>query len=99
MSSILFYSTRKTQKLDRIGALKGGPFRIFQHFSHKTSKKLKGGLFGGKICFEKKVPQCRKNWKGRPFSLARYCLLREKKENLFDSVQFDTIKFRRTFKN
>ena len=26
---VLFYRTRKTQKLDRIGALKGGRFRIF----------------------------------------------------------------------
>ena len=42
VSSILFYSNRKTQKLDRIGALKEEPFSIFQHFCRKTSTKLKG---------------------------------------------------------
>ena len=39
-----FLQYPKTQKLDRIGALKGGFFGIFQHpFCRKTSKKLKGG--------------------------------------------------------
>ena len=46
----------------------------------------------------------KKDWKGGPFSLARYCMLREKKEKLFcfsslgQMVQFDTKKFRRAFK-
>ena len=41
--SILFYSTRKTQKLDRIVA-PGGPFEIFFPFCRKSSKKSKGTL-------------------------------------------------------
>ena len=48
MSSILLYSTRKTQKLGRIGALKGG------NICRKTSTKLKGGPFEvTKTIFEK----------------------------------------------
>ena len=46
-----------------------------------------------------------KKLKGGPFSLTRYCMLREKKENPFwfsslgQMVQFDTLKYRRTSKN
>ena len=81
--SILLYSNRKTQKLDRIGALKGGPFGISQHFCRKTSRKLKGRPFGGKNS-PKKVPQCRKKWNGGPFSLlARYFVALKKKNNSF----------------
>ena len=49
VSSILSYSTRKTKKSDRTGAVKEGPFGIFQHpLCDKISKKLKGGpLFSG----------------------------------------------------
>ena len=41
MSSILFYSTRKTQKWDRIGA----PFRIFYIDSIAKYQKNEGGPF------------------------------------------------------
>ena len=57
--NILFYSTRKTQKLDRIGA-PGGNFEIFHPFCRK-SKKLRDPLI-----FFKTVSQCRRNWKGDP---------------------------------
>ena len=46
-----------------------------------------------------------KKLEGGPFGLTQYCMLREKKEKPFwfsslgQMVQFDTIKFRRTFKN
>ena len=45
----------------------------------------------------------KKNWERGSFSLTRYCILREKKQNSFwfsslgQMVQFDNIKVRRTF--
>ena len=50
--------------------------------------------------FSKKVLQCRKQLKGGPFGLARYCMSRAKKENLFGSVPCTNrynIKFCRPF--
>ena len=55
--------------------------------------------------FSKKTPSMPKKLEGGPFILARYCMIREKKEKPFwfsslgQMVQFDTIKFCRTFKN
>ena len=44
MSSILFRSTRKTQKLDRIGALKGGPLGFFNiSVAKHQQNKIKWG--------------------------------------------------------
>ena len=52
--------------------------------------------------FSKKVSQCRKNWKGGPFGIARYGMLRGKTGKTF-LVQFarpnGAIIFCRTFKN
>ena len=51
------------------------------------------------------VSECRKKLERGPFSLARYCMLRGKKEQPFwfsslgQMLQFDTIKFRRTSQN
>ena len=45
VSSILFYSTRKTQKLDGIGALTGGTLWEFSTFPSQNIKKLKGRPF------------------------------------------------------
>ena len=44
VSSILFYSTQKTQKLDRTGALKEWPFRIFNIHSVAKYQKIEGDL-------------------------------------------------------
>ena len=60
VSSILFYSTRKTQKLNRIGRpgqaasaetwrAKRGCFWIFQHFCRKISRKIFKGPLVEKI--------------------------------------------------
>ena len=46
MSSIVFYSTRKTQKLDRIGALKGETLWDFSTFLSQNINKTEGGDFG-----------------------------------------------------
>ena len=75
---------------------KGGPLGIFKHpFYRKTFKKLKGDPLV-KHFFGKKVPQCRD-------PLDRYATRKKGKPFRFNSlgqmVQFDTIKFRRTFKN
>ena len=53
--SILFYCTRKIQKLDRIGA-PGGPFELFHPFCHKSSKQLKGDplVSPSFLCYAKK---------------------------------------------
>ena len=61
---------KQTERVDPLG--------IFQHFCRKTSKQLKGGSFGEEE-LSKKIPECQKYWKGGPFSLDRYCMLREKK--------------------
>ena len=44
---------------------KGGFFGLFEtSVCRKISKNLKGGPFGDKKIFEKKVAQCRKKFKG-----------------------------------
>ena len=70
-----------------------------QHpFCRKTSKKIEGRPHWGTFFFRKKS-HCLK----KTFSLARYCMLRWKKETRFwfsylgQIVQFDTIKLRKTF--
>ena len=54
MSSILLYSTRKTQKLDRIGAVNGDPFGFFNIYSVAKHQKIEGGPFGEKLASKKK---------------------------------------------
>ena len=79
-----------------------GLFVIFQHpFCRKTSKN-EGDPLVQKI-FTKKSHNAERT--GRPFSLARYFMLRTKKEQLFclsslgQMVEFDTLRYRRTFEN
>ena len=67
--------------------LNGEPFGIFQHpFCRKTPEKIEGDLLG-KICFPKRLLTMPKKLKGGLFSLARYCMLRGKAKNPFDSVR------------
>ena len=40
------FSTEKPKKFDRIGALKGGSFRIFNSHRCKEHLKIEGGLLG-----------------------------------------------------
>ena len=82
MSSILFYSTRKTQKLYGTGApavspwrAKGEPLGLFN--IHSVAKCQKRDPLGALENFPEKVSQCRKNLKGgTPFSVAGGCMLR-----------------------
>ena len=85
-----------------MGALKGGPFRIFQHPLLQNIKKMKGDpLVDKKFLKSRTMPK--KLEAGGPFSLAGFCVPRIKKEKPFwfsslgQQVQFDTLKFRRTF--
>ena len=65
MSSIVVYSTRKTQKLDRTGALKGEPFRIFNiHSVVQNFKKLKGDPLKTLKIFEKSFTMPKKTERG-----------------------------------
>ena len=83
---VFFYSTRKTQKLNRIGAIKGGTLSDFlTSIVAKHQKKIEREPLEEK--FRKKVSQCRKKLKGGPFNLARYCMLRAKTGKTF-FVQF-----------
>ena len=59
---------------------KGAPLFLSQNI-----KKIKVGTLWETIFFDKsRMPK--KNEKGGPFSLARYCMLRRKKKNVFGSV-------------
>ena len=71
-----FFSLGKCRTVPK--NVKGGPFLIYKHtFCCKINKKLKGGPFGTLKYFRKKVAQFRKkNQKGGPFSLGRFCRLR-----------------------
>ena len=89
VSSILFYSTQKTQKLDRIGALKGVPFWIFGlPFCRKTSKKWTGDSLEKKK-LSKKVSQCRKKLNGDPLVSLGIVCYGEKRNNFCISVPCD----------
>ena len=86
--------------------LKGGGLWDFQHpFWRKTAKKTEGAPFGEKKSFRKKVSQCRIKLKGGPLvspGMVCYAGKQEKPfwfSSLGQIVQFDTIKFRITFKN
>ena len=60
----LFTVPEKPKKLDRIGALKGGPF-AFSASIVAEHQKIEGGPFGEKVeIFEKKVAQSRKTERG-----------------------------------
>ena len=72
--SSFFYSTQKTQNLDRIGPLKGGPLGIFQNQLSQNIKKIEEGPFAEN--FQKiSLTMPKKKQKGGPFGLARYCTL------------------------
>ena len=66
--------------------------------------KIDGGPFDEKKILEKR-PTMSKKLEGGPYSLARHFMLREKREKHFwfsslrQMFKYDTIKFRRTFKN
>ena len=84
---------------------KGGPFGVFQHpLCRKTAKQLKGGHFGENI-FSKKFHNTEKTESGDPLVSPGTICYAEKQEKHFwfsslgQTVQFDTIKFRRNFKN
>ena len=85
VSSILFYSSQKTQKLDRIGA-PGDLFGFLNiHSVAKHQKKLKAGLFGEKQFFQKSLTMPKKSGRG-PFSVARCCVMLIKGKNFYISV-------------
>ena len=103
--SILFYSTRKTQKMDRIGA-PGGRFEIFHPFVPKHQK-----IEGGEKIFEKSHSRKKRGpvWIFSTSILSQNSLVSpgivcyaEKKEKLFwfsslgQQVQFGALKFCRT---
>ena len=94
---------KKTQKLDQTGTLKGGPFWNFQYFCRKTSKKLKGDPLRTLKNF-RKSHNAEKTEMGTLWSRLVLYVTRKKGESFWFSslgqiVQFDTIKFGRTFKN
>ena len=76
----LIYTKFFLKKSHNAEKLKRKPLGIFKHpFCRKTPKKLFGTFWG---FFSKKCRTMPKKIKGGPFSLARYCMLREKKKNL-----------------
>ena len=81
LQSILSYSIQNTRKLDRIDA-PGGRFEIFYPFYRKSSKNCRGAS-GEKKFFAKKSHNAERKLKRGAFSLARCCMLRRKKGNLF----------------
>ena len=70
---------KKTERVDPLGV-----FNI--HFVAKHQKNA-GGPFGEKNFLKKKSRSAEKNWKGGPFGLARYGMLRGKTGKTF-LVQF-----------
>ena len=80
-----FYNTQKTETLDRIGARKGGTLWDFLTFPSQKSNKLKGGPLMEKNF--KKVPQCRKTWKGDPLVSPGIVCYAKKESYLFVSVR------------
>ena len=80
MSSILFYGSLKTQKLDRIGS--PGPLSKLSTFLSQNIKKIKGGPFGEKEIFGKKSHNAEKK-KEDPLVSPRIVCYAGKKENLF----------------
>ena len=78
----------KPKKLDRIGALKGGNLSHFLTSIVAKYQKIEGeieGLFEEHF-FRKKSHNAKKTERG-PFSLSRYCMLREKRGKIL-LVQF-----------
>ena len=56
---------------------RGDPLRFFNIHSVAKHQKIEGGTLWEKNS-GKKVSQCRKKWKGGPFGLARFGMLRGK---------------------
>ena len=76
----IFSQYTKNPKVGPNWHAKRGPFGISQYpFCRKTSKNEEGTLLGI-FCEKKSQPE---TLKGGPFSLARYGMLRGKKEKLF----------------
>ena len=72
---------KKTEKEDPLGV-----FNI--HSAAKQQKKSKGDPSGKNFFPEKKSHKAEKNWKGGPFGLARYGMLRGKTgKKFFGSVR------------
>ena len=99
-----FTVPEKPKRLDRIGALKGG---TLSHFSTSIVAKhltIEGGPFGETFFPKKSLTMPTKTETGTLVSPGIVCYA-EKKEKPFwlsslgQMIQFDTIKFRRTFKN
>ena len=82
MSSILLQVVfhLKNPWFDRIGALKGGTFSDFLTSIVAEHQKTEGYPSGN--FFSKKSHNAEKTERG-PFSFARYCMLRDKKEKNF----------------
>ena len=74
---VFFYSTRKTQKMDRIG---GRSLEIFHPFCRKSLKNEEVTLW--RIFLKK--PQCQKQWKGNPFVSSSFVWYAKK--NSYSSV-------------
>ena len=79
---VFLYSTRKTQKLDRIGSLKGRTLWDFPTFLSQNIKKIEGGPFSRLNFSEKSTTMSKKTGRG-PFSLVRYFMFAEKRSNSF----------------
>ena len=62
--------------------LKRGTHWNFAIFLSQNIKKIEGDALMKKLS-ERKVPQCRKKTGRGSFSLARFCMLREKKRKTF----------------
>ena len=71
---------KKTQKLDRTGALKGDPFAFYNIHCCKTSKKWKGAL-RKKNFFEKSLTMPEKNWKRGPFGIFQHPFCRKRSKH------------------
>ena len=85
--------------------LKGEPFWIFNIHSVAKHQQFEGVTVWGNFSPKKSHrAEKTKNLKGGPFSISRYCVLREEEKpfcfnSLCQIIQFGTIKFRKTFKN
>ena len=76
---------------------------FFNIYLSQNIQKIEEGAFGEKKLSQKS--QCRKNWNEDPLTSPSIACYAEKKEQIFwfisfgQMVQFDTLKYRRTFKN
>ena len=78
MSSIFFSSARKTQKLDRIGALKGGTLWGFSLFLSQNINKIEVGPSEINLIFSKKSHNAKKTERG-PFRIFNISVAKHQK--------------------